>query len=299
MIQVKKLLKQHILSKFVFGTTAIFISGCEQNLDYSQYLTLPEISLPTKLYKLESSTENLPKETGIINFSTYSIVRAKKGERVFQVADRINVSSKELALYNGLSENYKLNQGEILAVPNNAKKANKNKAVNIAKVASNAIDRVQTKEETLVEKSTELSEETNDASKTMDTSEEQASLSEEQTTNKPFLKPIEGEISTPFSYDTSGNQGINIMAPEGTPIKASNDGSIALVSRGENQVTIIFIKHNDNILSAYTNISDVNLLKGDIVKRGQIIGSVAPGKDFLHFEMIKDNQRVDPIQFFE
>ena len=299
MIQVKKILKQHILSKFVFGTTAIFISGCEQNLDYSQYLTLPEISLPTKLYKLESSTENLPKETGIINFSTYSIVRAKKGERVFQVADRINVSSKELALYNGLSENYKLNQGEILAVPNNAKKANKNKTVNIAKVASNAIDRVQTKEETLVEKSTELSEETNDASKTMDTSEEQASLSEEQTTNKPFLKPIEGEISTPFSYDTSGNQGINIMAPEGTPIKASNDGSIALVSRGENQVTIIFIKHNDNILSAYTNISDVNLLKGDIVKRGQIIGSVAHGKDFLHFEMIKDNQRVDPIQFFE
>ena len=202
-------------------------------------------------------------------------------------------------MYNGLSENYKLNQGEILAVPNNAKKANKNKTVNIAKVASNAIDRVQTKEETLVEKSTELSEETNDASKTMDTSEEQASLSEEQTTNKPFLKPIEGEISTPFSYDTSGNQGINIMAPEGTPIKASNDGSIALVSRGENQVTIIFIKHDDNILSAYTNISDVNLLKGDIVKRGQIIGSVAPEKDFLHFEMIKDNQRVDPIQFFE
>ena len=184
MIQVKKLLKQHILSKFVFGTTAIFISGCEQNLDYSQYLTLPEISLPTNLYKFESLTENSPKETGIINFSTYSIVRAKKGERVFQVADRINVSSKELALYNGLSENYKLNQGEILAVPNNAKKAKKNKAINIAKVASNAIDRVQTKEETLVEKSTELSEETNDASKTMDTSEEQASLSEEQATNR-------------------------------------------------------------------------------------------------------------------
>ena len=39
--------------------------------------------------------------------------------------------------------------------------------------------------------------------------------------------------------------------------------------------------------------------KGDLVKRGQIIGSVAPGKNFLHFEMIKDNQRVDPIQFFE
>ena len=72
MIQVKKLLKQHILSKFVFGTTAIFISGCEQNLDYSQYLTLPEISLPTKLYKLESSTENLAKETGCLLYTSPS-----------------------------------------------------------------------------------------------------------------------------------------------------------------------------------------------------------------------------------
>lgn len=294
MIQAKKLFKEHLLGKFVFVSATIFISGCETNLDYSQYITLP-----TNLYKFESLTENSPKETGIINFSTYSIVRAKKGERVFQVADRINVSSKELAVYNGLSENYKLSQGEILAVPNNSKKTNENKTVNIANVASDAIDRVQTKEETLVEKSTEPSKEANEESKAVDSSEEQTRSSEKQITNKPFLKPIEGEISAPFSYDTSGNQGINIMAPEGTPIKASNDGSIALVSRGENRVTIIFIKHSDNILSAYTNISEVNLLKGDIVKRGQIIGSVAPGKDFLHFEMIKDNQRVDPIQFFE
>ena len=89
MIQVKKLFKEHLLGKFVFVATTIFISGCETNLDYSQYITLP-----TNLYKFESLTENSPKETGIINFSTYSIVRAKKGERVFQVADRINVSSK-------------------------------------------------------------------------------------------------------------------------------------------------------------------------------------------------------------
>ena len=105
-------------------------------------------------------------------------------------------------------------------------------------------------------------------------------------TIKSFLKPIDGEISNPFSYNTNGNQGINIKAPEGSPVIASNDGTIALVSRGESQPTIIFIKHNDNILSAYTNISDVNLQKGDLVKRGQIIGSVSPGKDFLHFEII-------------
>ena len=97
----------------------------------------------------------------------------------------------------------------------------------------------------------------------------------------------------------NGNKGINIKAIEGSPVIASDDGVIALVSRTEYQPTIIFIKHNNNILSAYANITDVELEKGHVVKRGQIIGKLAPGGNYLHFEVIKNNQRVDPIQFFK
>ena len=114
-----------------------------------------------------------------------------------------------------------------------------------------------------------------------------------------FLMPINGVIINPFSYNMNGNKGINIKAIEGSPVIASDDGVIALVSRTEYQPTIIFIKHNNNILSAYANITDVILEKGHVVKRGQIIGKLAPGKNYLHFEVIKNNQRVDPIQFFE
>ena len=114
-----------------------------------------------------------------------------------------------------------------------------------------------------------------------------------------FLMPIEGEIINPFSYNMNGNKGINIKATEGTPVIASNEGVIALVSKRENQPTVIIIKHNNNILSAYANITDIILQKGNMVKRGQIIGKLAPGKNYLHFEVIKNNQRVDPIQFFE
>ncbi|MFL2812110.1 MAG: murein hydrolase activator EnvC family protein [Paracoccaceae bacterium] len=114
-----------------------------------------------------------------------------------------------------------------------------------------------------------------------------------------FLMPIEGEIINPFSYNMNGNKGINIKATEGSPVIASNEGVIALVSRREYQPTVIIIKHANNILSAYANITDVVLEKGHVVNRGQIIGKLAPGKNYLHFEVIKNHQRVDPVQFFE
>ena len=113
------------------------------------------------------------------------------------------------------------------------------------------------------------------------------------------MKPIDGEISSPFSYDVNGNQGINIQAPSGEPIKATNDGTIVLVSRGVNQPTVVLIRHDSEILSAYSNISDVNLSKGDRVIRGQIIGVVSTGADHLHFEIIKGTERIDPITFLE
>ena len=294
MIQVTQLIKYLNLRNFIYCMATMIVSGCETNLDYSQY-----IDLPTTLYKTKSSDASLPKETGIIKFSTYSIVRAKNGEKLYNVANRINVSSKQLAVYNGLSENYKLSQGEILAIPVNLKENKTEDTINIAKVASKAIDRVQVKKDTIVKEVTKVKEEDNESNETIKADDIQTSSNDQQLKTKSFLKPIDGEISNPFSYDTNGNQGINIKAPEGSPVAASNNGTVALVSKGENQPTIIFIKHKDNILSAYTNISDVNLQKGDLVKRGQIIGSIAPGKNFLHFEMIKDNQRVDPIQFFE
>ena len=162
MIQVTQLIKYLNLRNFIYCMATMIVSGCETNLDYSQY-----IDLPTTLYKTKSSDASLPKETGIIKFSTYSIVRAKNGEKLYNVANRINVSSKQLAVYNGLSENYKLSQGEILAIPVNLKENKTDDIINIAKVASKAIDRVQVKKDTIVKEVIKVKEEDNKSNKTI------------------------------------------------------------------------------------------------------------------------------------
>ena len=274
-------------------TSIILISGCNTNLNYSQYLDLPK-----NILQSVSASGPAPKETGIITFDTYAIVRAKKGERLFNVADRINVSSKKLAVHNGISENYELGQGEVLAIPLNILPNHNDGSINIAKVASTAIDRVKTEQESEVEEEIEHT----DQSKKIETVSTNVSENKAATSEmiiNPYMKPIDGEISSPFSYDVNGNQGINIRAPSGEPIKATNDGTIVLVSRGVNQPTVVLIRHDSEILSAYSNISDVNLSKGDRVIRGQIIGVVSTGADHLHFEIIKGTDRIDPITFLE
>ena len=274
-------------------TSIILISGCDTNLNYSQYLDLPK-----NLYQSVSASGPAPKETGIITFDTYAIVRAKKGERLFNVADRINVSSKKLAVHNGVSENYQLGQGEVLAIPLNILPNHNDGSINIAKVASKAIDRVKTEQESEVEEKIEQTDQS-EKNETIGTNVSKNVTSTSEMNLKTYIKPIDGEISSPFSYDVNGNQGINIQAPQGEPVKATNDGTIVLVSRGSNQPTVVLIRHDSEILSAYSNISDVNLSKGDRVKRGQIIGVVSMGADHLHFEIIKGTDRIDPITFLE
>ena len=274
-------------------TSIILISGCDTNLNYSQYLDLPK-----NLYQSVSAAGPAPKETGIITFETYAIVRAKKGERLFNVADRINVSSKKLAVHNGVSENYQLGQGEVLAIPLNILPNHNDGSINIAKVASKAIDRVKTEQESEVEEKIEQTDQS-EKNETIGTNVSENVTSTSEMNLKTYIKPIDGEISSPFSYDVNGNQGINIQAPQGEPVKATNDGTIVLVSRGSNQPTVVLIRHDSEILSAYSNISDVNLSKGDRVKRGQIIGVVSMGADHLHFEIIKGTDRIDPITFLK
>ena len=274
-------------------TSIVLISGCDTNLNYSQYLDLPK-----NLYQSVSASGPAPKETGIITFETYAIVRAKKGERLFNVADRINVSSKKLAVHNGLSENYQLGQGEVLAIPLNILPNHNDGSINIAKVASKAIDRVKTEQEAEVEEKIEQTDQS-EKNETIGTNVSKNVTSTSEMNLKTYIKPIDGEISSPFSYDVNGNQGINIQAPQGEPVKATNDGTIVLVSRGSNQPTVVLIRHDSEILSAYSNISDVNLSKGDQVKRGQIIGVVSMGADHLHFEIIKGTDRIDPMTFLK
>lgn len=115
---------------------------------------------------------------------------------------------------------------------------------------------------------------------------------------RDFIMPVQGEIILGYSGQPGGNEGINIFAPEGTPVAASGDGTVAIVSPRTNGTTIVLIRHKEDFHTVYTNLKDVAVEKDQRVVQGQIIGSVAGGdNEFLHFEIRIGTQSTDPVPY--
>ncbi len=111
-----------------------------------------------------------------------------------------------------------------------------------------------------------------------------------------FSRPVEGSIIR--AYAPGRNEGIDIGAAAGTPVKAADAGSVAAVTNNTSGVAIVVVKHNDGLLTVYTNIDDLAVSKGDNVTRGQTIGKVRAGDPaFLHFEVRQGLKSVDPTNY--
>ena len=113
-----------------------------------------------------------------------------------------------------------------------------------------------------------------------------------------LVMPVSGQIIR--SYDKKKNQGIDISAPAGTAVKAADAGTVAAVTKDTDQVTIVVIRHADNLLTVYAGLDGLKVKKGDKVSRGQTIGAVrAADPAFLHFEVRKGVDSIDPMTFLQ
>jgi murein DD-endopeptidase MepM/ murein hydrolase activator NlpD len=121
-----------------------------------------------------------------------------------------------------------------------------------------------------------------------------------EAANPEFRWPAHGRIIQGFK--AGGNDGINIAVPEGTQVKAVESGVVAYAgSELKGYGNLILIRHPNGFVSAYANNSDIEVKRGDTVKRGQTIaksgqsGNVASPQ--LHFELRKGSTPVDPTQY--
>lgn len=130
----------------------------------------------------------------------------------------------------------------------------------------------------------------------------------------PAIQPINNEDlkrmasgygwrSDPFTKARKMHYGMDFTAPRGTPIYASGDGKII---RADNNSSgfgkHIRIDHGYGYLSLYAHMSQYNVIKGQKVKRGDLIGFVgSTGRSeapHLHYEVWKDNDRINPLNFY-
>jgi len=119
-----------------------------------------------------------------------------------------------------------------------------------------------------------------------------------------FRWPVRGRIITGFGPKTNGqqNDGINVAVPEGTAIKAAEDGVVAYAgSELKGYGNLVLVRHSNGFVTAYAHASELSVKKGENVKRGQVIGKAGATGNVtspqLHFEVRKGATPVDPTQY--
>jgi murein DD-endopeptidase MepM/ murein hydrolase activator NlpD len=121
-----------------------------------------------------------------------------------------------------------------------------------------------------------------------------------------FRWPVRGRVIAGFGPKPSGlqNDGINLAVPEGTPVKAAEDGVVAYAGNElKGYGNLVLLRHSDGFVTAYANASEILVKKGDTIKRGQVIaksgqtGNVTSPQ--LHFEIRKGATPVDPAQYLK
>lgn len=103
----------------------------------------------------------------------------------------------------------------------------------------------------------------------------------------------------------TGHKAIDFSAEEGTSVIACYDGTIESVTSGKLEGTTIIIDHGNGLKSVYNSIEvDDSLKVGNVIKRGDIIGTVSTNnrKEFkdgahLHFEVLENGVKVNPQKY--
>ncbi len=119
-----------------------------------------------------------------------------------------------------------------------------------------------------------------------------------------FRWPVRGRVISAYGVKANGerNDGINIEAPEGTPIKAAEGGEVIYAGNElKGFGNLVLVKHPSGFVSAYAHAGEILVQRGDTIMRGQTVGKVgATGnvtRPQLHFELRQGNKPIDPLPY--
>jgi len=127
----------------------------------------------------------------------------------------------------------------------------------------------------------------------------------------PAIRPLKNMYSVtsgfgrryhPILKRLRAHTGVDITAPKGTPVYATADGTVSSDNAGGGYGITVVINHGYTYKTVYAHLSKKTVKPGQKVKRGQVIGYVGStglsSGSHLHYEVIKNGQRVNPVYYF-
>lgn len=126
---------------------------------------------------------------------------------------------------------------------------------------------------------------------------------QEETTLLYLFKPAEGIVSDKFDVKKA-HLGVDIVAPQETPIKATSHGTVVMASWTEDTGYVLTIQHSNGLISVYKHCLKLLKKNGQKVQKGEVIalvgntGRITTGPH-LHFELWQHGQALDPEKWIQ
>lgn len=135
--------------------------------------------------------------------------------------------------------------------------------------------------------------------------------------DEEYIAPVEGNIIKEYAKDKlvysktldmwKTHTGIDIAVELGTDVKVVSNGTVMDIAKSNFYGNTVKVEHEDGYISVYCNLDDkLSVNVGDSLKKGDVIGKVGvtsygeiADESHLHFEMLKDNETVDPTQLLK
>lgn len=208
------------------------------------------------------------------NYANQKWVKVRKGDTLYGISSRYDVSINRLIQLNQLKKPYMLQPGQtVFLQPLKTTASSKShKSKTNTKTSRSSTGKQQSKPQTVAWPKTVR-----------------------------WQRPAKGKVVKKFNRSRNDAKGIDIAGRQGDSVVASAQGKVVysgggLISYGK----LIIIKHNRTYLSAYAYNHKLLVKEGDVVKAGQKIAEMGRKDKLsprLHFEIRKNGKPVDPLKY--
>ena len=238
------------------------------------------------------------------------------GDTLYSLSRKYEIPVNDLAVMNKLNAPFTLSVGQKIKVP-------KLDGVAIRSASEIKTVKTETKKITPATKTVETKGAIakQDTTKTNHTSKQDTNVAKTQKissdpekqlpkitsrSNSKFSWPVRGNILSGYGPKKGGlvNDGINIAASQGTPVKAAENGVVAYAGNEvKGMGNLIIIQHSDGWMTIYAHLDSMSVKRGTRVNVGNQIGTVGKtgkvDKPQLHFEIRKGTKAYNPTQYLK
>lgn len=216
--------------------------------------------------------------------------RVVSGETAWSISRKYGVTVADLASWNGLPDNMTIRMGQILTIPASGTPA----AAPSVTVPGSGSPTPKPPSAATALPTEDARPASADRTASAAPAPDLGATRTAASSGGRLAMPASGVIAR--AYKKGVNDGIDIRAEPGSPVKAAAGGTVAAITRDTQGIPIVVIRHQGDLMTVYAGLDQLSVAKGDTVSAGQAIGNTRPG-GMLHFEVRQGFESVDPAGY--